>query len=63
VIEQTDATVCSHCGACVDVCYFHARHMADGELQLDRDNCYGCGLCLDVCPLDCIQLVPRTGPA
>lgn len=54
----TDMDVCSDCGLCPDVCYFHARRMDDGKLMVDHDNCYGCGLCLDVCPEECIQLTP-----
>jgi ferredoxin len=59
VVEQTNSAECNQCGACTEVCHFHARHMEDGELRLERGNCYGCGLCLDVCPLSCIELVPR----
>jgi len=58
-IEMTDRDKCNNCGICVDVCYFGARKMGDGELVLKRDNCYGCGLCVEVCPEDCLKMVPR----
>ncbi len=58
-IEQTNMETCTHCGICVDVCYFNARTMNDGKLEVNNENCYGCGLCFDVCPVDCIQINKR----
>ena len=58
-IEKTDREACTDCGDCEDVCYYSARTMADGKLELNRDNCAGCGLCRDVCPVDCIRMVER----
>ncbi|MBI2519839.1 MAG: 4Fe-4S binding protein [Bdellovibrio sp.] len=55
--EDTNMDDCSHCGLCVDVCYFKARTMNSGELMIAQDNCYGCGLCVEVCPEACIQMV------
>ncbi len=72
-IEQTDMEACTHCGECVSVCYFKARNIVDGMLQVTREKkeggygrygcygCYGCGLCSDVCPVGCIEMVPRDG--
>lgn len=57
-IEKTDMDKCTHCGDCVEVCYFQARKMENEKLVIDKDKCYGCGLCVDVCP-DCIQMVKR----
>lgn len=59
-IEKTDMDACTLCGDCVDVCYFGARRMVDGKLEVIRDNCAGCSLCTDVCPEDCIEMVERT---
>ena len=59
MVESTRPEDCTDCGACVDVCHFKARRMADGKLVVDREQCYGCGLCRDVCPTDCIEMVPR----
>lgn len=64
-IEQTDMNACTLCGECEKVCYFGARKIIDGKLEITReknDECYGCagcGLCLDVCPEDCIRMVER----
>jgi ferredoxin len=63
LIEETDLEQCSQCGLCAEVCYFGARKMVEGELQIDREKCYGCSLCLDVCPVDCIKMGERAGAA
>ncbi|NIN01700.1 MAG: hypothetical protein GTO24_27465 [candidate division Zixibacteria bacterium] len=60
LIENTTMDECTHCGDCVEVCYFKARNMDDGELVLNRDECYGCGLCAGVCPTECIEMIPRS---
>ncbi|MFC1683273.1 4Fe-4S binding protein [Candidatus Zixiibacteriota bacterium] len=59
LIEKTDLEACTHCGMCVDVCYFGARQIVGEELAVDREKCYGCGLCLDVCPVECVEMVSR----
>jgi Pyruvate/2-oxoacid:ferredoxin oxidoreductase delta subunit len=59
LVAATDWGVCSHCGACVDVCYFKARKMDGDELKVDEERCYGCGLCVDVCLENSIQMVRR----
>ena len=60
LIAHTDFDVCTHCGACVDVCYFNARKLVASEMTQDKELCYGCGLCAAVCPLECIEMVKRT---
>jgi ferredoxin len=58
-IQQTDLSLCTHCGVCVDACYFHALSLVDGQLTIARERCFGCGLCLDACPEGCIEMVAR----
>ncbi len=58
-IEKTDKKSCSGCGACTEVCYFGARTLREGSLEVSRDACYGCGLCVDVCSQECIEMVKR----
>ncbi|PKK83085.1 MAG: hypothetical protein CVT49_10250 [candidate division Zixibacteria bacterium HGW-Zixibacteria-1] len=57
LIEKTNYDICQHCGNCVEVCYFRARAIDSGELQIIRDNCYGCGLCVDLCPEEAIEMI------
>jgi ferredoxin len=58
-VERTRMDACTHCGACVEVCYFRARVM-DGELlKIARERCYGCGICRVACPEGCIEMVGR----
>jgi ferredoxin len=59
LVETTRMEECTHCGECAPVCYFNARRMRDGRLELDRGQCYGCGLCVDVCPAGCITMTRR----
>ncbi|MGD8718032.1 MAG: 4Fe-4S binding protein [Candidatus Zixiibacteriota bacterium] len=58
-VERTDMESCTHCAACVDVCYFGAREMNGDILLVDSGKCYGCALCLDVCPETSIVMVER----
>ena len=59
-IEHTNHVACIACGTCADVCYFGARKIKDGELQIDDSLCFGCGLCAEVCPMHCITMINRT---
>jgi Pyruvate/2-oxoacid:ferredoxin oxidoreductase delta subunit len=61
LIENTFFDECTHCGVCVEVCYFDARKMVGGKLEVEADKCYGCGLCVDICPESCIRMVTRHG--
>ncbi|MGE5654592.1 MAG: 4Fe-4S binding protein [Bacillota bacterium] len=58
-VEQTDHGSCSQCGLCVPRCYFGARSMVAGKLQVDTEKCYGCGLCVKACLTGCISMVAR----
>jgi ferredoxin len=58
-VERTEMDDCTHCGACVGVCYFNSRVMNDGSLMVKRDECYGCGLCVDACPVGCVGMEER----
>jgi Pyruvate/2-oxoacid:ferredoxin oxidoreductase delta subunit len=59
LIEITDFNVCTHCGVCVDVCYFLTRTMVENKLNVDREYCFGCGLCVAICPEKCIKMIRR----
>ena len=59
LIERTDAEACTDCALCVDSCYFDARRVFEGALDVLRERCHGCGLCIDVCPEACVTMVQR----
>ncbi len=56
LIEQTSEE-CTSCGGCIEICYFKARKMVDGQLVVEKELCYGCGLCVEECQF--ITMVPR----
>ncbi|MBI5884165.1 MAG: 4Fe-4S binding protein [Elusimicrobia bacterium] len=58
-IESTIIEACTDCGACEPVCYFGARKMSGGKLEILRDKCFGCGLCAPACPAEAIRMAPR----
>lgn len=58
-LESTDLEKCIHCGKCVEVCYFGARRMVNGTLEVKQENCKGCGLCIRRCDSNAISLIKR----
>jgi MinD superfamily P-loop ATPase len=63
---RIDATQCTRCGVCEDLCRFDAisegvagisTHM--GGLVVDPVACEGCGVCAWFCDEDAIDLVPK----
>jgi ferredoxin len=58
-VEHTRMDECTHCGVCVEVCYFGSRKMSGGKMIVDRKKCFGCGLCVDICPEECIVMISR----
>jgi len=55
-VAVKDEGKCVNCGACRDVCRFHA---IDEKFNIDPYLCEGCGACAYVCPTDAITLVPQ----
>ncbi len=51
-----DATLCSGCGACVDVCQFSALALVDAQAAVDAARCHGCGICRRRCPQEALAL-------
>jgi MinD superfamily P-loop ATPase len=54
---RVDATKCSGCAACVEVCRFHALEMVDNTPLVNDLACEGCMACRFVCPNDAIYSV------
>jgi heterodisulfide reductase subunit A len=54
-----DASRCTRCGACVEVCPVNA--VALGDLpQVDQIACIGCGACVSECPVRVFELAHYT---
>lgn len=54
-LAHVDATGCTACGTCEDVCPFEAVTLADTAL-IDAEKCFGCGVCAGACPEEVITL-------
>ena len=58
-VPQIDQDRCTLCGACVDVCVYHALALLGGEVKLFPELCHGCGSCRLACPEHVITEMPR----
>jgi len=52
-----DATACTACGRCAEVCRFGA---ISRDLKVDPLACEGCGLCRRVCPAGAVRMQKET---
>ncbi|MEW6070332.1 MAG: 4Fe-4S dicluster domain-containing protein [Candidatus Thermoplasmatota archaeon] len=48
--------VCTHCGACIQVCPTEAIYKKEDIVLIDKDKCVSCGECIEACPLGVIVL-------
>ena len=51
-----DASLCTGCGRCREVCRFNA---VSESFEIDPFLCEGCGACVTACPVNAITLEPR----
>jgi len=66
-VAVVDATLCTGCGSCVEICPFHAINLRQQEGLLsisvvDSLLCKGCGLCAPTCPVKAIFLQGSSDP-
>ncbi len=54
-----NASLCDHCGACLDHCRFGAISRVNGKVCISDVYCDGCGVCTRVCPRQAVALVER----
>jgi ferredoxin len=60
-VAVTDVDLCVGCGMCEEPCFFEARWVEGGVVNLVDERCFGCGRCLASCPEGAIGLEKRAG--
>lgn len=55
-----DASRCTGCGRCAELCRFEGIRMADSRPVVSELHCEGCGLCVDQCPVQALSLADAT---
>ncbi len=58
-VPQIDATRCTLCGKCAEICQFHALAVLPTRVMTFNELCHSCGACSLVCESDAITEVPR----
>jgi MinD superfamily P-loop ATPase len=59
LIPEVDASHCTGCGRCAEVCQFHAIVVLGGKTLVFPQLCHGCGSCTLVCPEKAISESPK----
>jgi len=50
------ATVCNHCGLCMDLCPVQAlKRLPNGTVTLNKGTCVGCQACVAFCPSEVMR--------
>jgi ferredoxin len=57
-----DATLCTSCGACEEVCLQKAIVCNDNNYEVTTKRCIGCGACISSCPVAAITTYSRNQP-
>ncbi|MDX9690740.1 MAG: (4Fe-4S)-binding protein [Proteobacteria bacterium] len=56
---EIDVTLCTTCGACLNLCRFEAIKESNGRFHIDPTACEGCGVCARFCPKGAVKLKER----
>ncbi len=58
LIPEVDASLCTLCGRCGQVCQYHAIAVLPQKVMVFREMCHGCGSCAVNCPENAIREIP-----
>jgi MinD superfamily P-loop ATPase len=58
-VPEVDQARCTHCGACSQLCQYHAIANLGTTTLVFPELCHGCGGCMRVCPAHAIQEIDR----
>jgi len=62
LVPEVDASKCTHCGLCGDICQYSAIVAAGETVLVFAELCHGCGGCSLVCPAGAItEVLHETG--
>lgn len=57
-VPVCDATKCTMCGLCAQVCPPHAIELNNiGQVKAEAIYCMDCGACINMCPENCLKMV------
>lgn len=54
-----DQEKCTNCGACAEICRWHAITAPDGQHIIAPLDCEGCGYCARICPTGALSMVEQ----
>jgi MinD superfamily P-loop ATPase len=58
-VPEVDASKCTYCGKCAEVCEFNAIVVIKEKVLFFPELCHGCGGCSYICPENAIKEVER----
>ena len=58
-IPSWNATLCTLCGQCQDVCNYHAIIQLGSEIMVFDTLCHSCYACSELCPAHALPMVPH----
>lgn len=57
-IPTWDASLCTLCGQCQDVCNYHAIVQLNTEIMIFNELCHSCYACSELCPAKALPMAP-----
>ncbi|HHV79017.1 MAG TPA: P-loop NTPase [Firmicutes bacterium] len=54
-VPRVDESKCTHCGACAEVCQYHAILISPQKVFFLEELCHSCGACIELCPENALK--------